>query len=132
MAGEKIRYANGCSPLERETSGVRWYRDSDIQTKPSGSNTVTLDSGTVSYTASTSINDSATQVASSKDFVYIKNTGSTDVLITLDNSNYLLTLSEGESFASEIAAATSGGATAADVRVKTLSGSSTIETLIAT
>ena len=132
MAAEKIRYTNGCSPLERETSGVRWYRDSDIQTKPSGSNTVTLDSGTVSYTASTSINDSATQVASSKDFVYIKNTGSTDVLITLDNSNYLLTLSEGESFASEIAAATSSGATAADVRVKTSSGSSTIETLVAT
>ena len=125
MAGEKIRYSNGCSPLERESTSVRYYRDSDIHTKPSGQATVTLGSGTVAYSDSTSISDSATQVATGQDFVFIKNTGSTDVIITFDNSNYLLTLSQDESFASEIASS-------ADVRVKTSSGTSTIETLTGT
>ena len=125
MAGEKIRYSNGCSPLERESTSVRYKRDSDIQTKPSGQATVTLGSGTVAYSDSTSISDSATQVATGQDFVFIKNTGSTDVIITFDNSNYLLTLSQDESFASEIASS-------ADVRVKTSSGTSTIETLTGT
>ena len=125
MAGEKIRYSNGCSPLERESTSVRYYRDSDIQTKPAGQATVTLGSGTVSYSDSTPITDSATQVATGQDFVFIKNTGATDVIITFDNSNYLLTLSQDESFASEIAST-------ADVRVKTSSGTSTIETLTGT
>ena len=125
MAGEKIRYSNGCSPLERESTGVRYYRDSDIQTKPSGQATVTLGSGTVAYSSSTSISTSATQVATGQDFVYIKNTGSTDVIITFNDSHYLLTLSQDESFASEIASS-------ADVRVKTSSGTSTIETLTGT
>ena len=126
MAGEKIRYSNGCSPLERESTGVRYYRDSDIQTKPSGQATVTLGSGTVAYSSSTTISSSpAIQVATNKDFVFIKNTGSTDVIITFNDSDYLLTLSQDESFASEIA-------TTADVRVKTSSGTSTIETLTGT
>ena len=125
MAGEKIRYSNGCSPLERESTSVRYYRDSDIQTKPSGQATVTLGSGTVAYSDSTSISDSATQVATGQDFVFIKNTGATDVIITFNDSHYLLTLSQDESFASEIASS-------ADVRVKTSSGTSTIETLTGT
>ena len=125
MAGEKIRYSNGCSPLERESSGVRFYRDSDIQTKPSGSNTITLGAGTVSYSASTSITTSPTQIASGQDFIFIKNTGNSDVIMTFDNSNYLITLSKGECYSSEIISS-------ADVRVKTSSGNSTIETLVGT
>ena len=125
MAGEKIRYSNGCSPLERESTGVRYYRDSDIQTKPSGQATVTLGSGTVAYSSSTAISTSRTQVATGQDFVFIKNTGATDVIITFNDSDYLLTLSQDESFASEIASS-------ADVRVKTSSGTSTIETLTGT
>ena len=125
MAHEKIRYSNGCSPLERDSTGNKYYFDSDIQTKPSGQATVALGSTTVAYSSSTAISDSATQVATSQDFVFIKNTGATDVIITFDNSNYLLTLSQDESFASEIAST-------ADVRVKTSSGTSTIETLTGT
>ena len=40
--------------------------------------------------------------------------------MTIDGTNYLILLSESEAFASEIS-------TSADVRVKTASGSSTIE-----
>jgi len=71
VAHEKIRYSNGCSPLERDSTGNKYYFDSDIQTKPSGQATVALGSTTVAYSSSTAISDSATQVATNKDFVFM-------------------------------------------------------------
>jgi len=117
----KVVYKNHCVPQEQVASGGKYYLDSDSGRKLTGraETTATLAS-TGAHTTGTSISTSATQIASSKDFVYVKNTGSTDVLVTLDNSNYLILLSESEAFASEIS-------TSADVRVKTASGSSTIE-----
>ena len=117
----KVVYKNHCVPQEQVASGGKYYIDSDSGRKLTGraETTATLAS-TGAHTTGTSITTSATQIASSKDFVYVKNTGSTDVLVTLDNSNYLILLSESEAFASEIS-------TSADVRVKTASGSSTIE-----
>ena len=117
----KVVYKNHCVPQEQVASGGKYYIDSDSGRKLTGraETTATLAS-TGSHTTGTSISTTATQIASSKDFVYVKNTGSTDVLVTLDNSNYLILLSESEAFASEIS-------TSADVRVKTASGSSTIE-----
>jgi hypothetical protein len=115
----KVRYKNHCTPLEQVSSGGKYYLDSDSGRKLTGHGSITLAS-TGTLTENAAISDSATQVASSKDFIYIKNTGSTDVLITLDNSNYLIKLSEGECFASGIT-------TTADVRVKTASGTSTID-----
>ena len=117
----KVVYKNHCVPQEQVASGGKYYIDSDSGRKLTGraETTATLAS-TGAHTTGTSISTSATQIASSKDFVYVKNTGSTDVLVTLDNSNYLILLSESEAFASEIS-------TSADVRVKTSSGSSTIE-----
>ena len=122
----KVRYKNHCTPQEQVSSGGRWYLDSDCGRKLTGSSdtSATLAS-TGTLTTGTAITDSATQIASNKDFVYVKNTGGTDVLITLDNSNYLILLSEGEAFASEIS-------TSADVRVKTASGTSTIEYFVET
>ena len=117
----KVVYKNHCVPQEQVSSGGKYYIDSDSGRKLTGraETTATLAS-TGAHTTGTSITTSATQIASSKDFVYVKNTGSSDVLVTLDNSNYLILLSESEAFASEIS-------TSADVRVKTASGSSTIE-----
>jgi len=122
----KIRYKNHCTPQEQIASGGRYYLDSDCGRKLTGTTetSATL-SATGTLTTGTSISDSATQIASSKDFVYVKNTGSTDILVTLDNSNYLIVLSESEAFASEIS-------TSADVRVKTASGTSTIEYFVET
>ncbi len=117
----KVVYKNHCVPQEQVASGGKYYLDSDSGRKLTGraETTATLAS-TGAHTTGTSISTSATQIASSKDFVYVKNTGSTDVLVTLDDSNYLILLSESEAFASEIS-------TSADVRVKTSSGTSTIE-----
>ena len=117
----KVVYKNHCVPQEQVASGGKYYIDSDSGRKLTGraETTATLAS-TGAHTTGTSISTSATQIASSKDFVYVKNTGSTDVFVTIDGTNYLILLSESEAFASEIS-------TSADVRVKTASGSSTIE-----
>ena len=117
----KVVYKNHCVPQEQVASGGKYYIDSDSGRKLTGraETTATL-AGTGAHTTGTSISTSATQIASNKDFVYVKNTGSTDVLVTLNDSNYLILLSESEAFASEIS-------TSADVRVKTASGTSTIE-----
>ena len=123
----KVRYKNHCTPQEQISSGGRYYLDSDAGRKFTGICDSTAASGTANGTLTTgvAITDSATQIASSKDFIYVKNTGSTDVLVTLDNSNYMILLSEDEAFASDIN-------TSADVRVKTSSGTSTIEHFSAT
>ena len=117
----KVRYKNHCTPQEQIVSGGRYYLDSDCGRKLTGdTETSATLSGTGALNTGTSISTSATQIAVSSDFVYVKNTGSTDVLVTLNNSNYLILLSENEAFASEIS-------DSADVRVKTASGTSTIE-----
>ena len=122
----KVRYKNHCTPQEQIASGGRYYLDSDCGRKLTGdAETSATLSANGNYSAETSISTSATTAVTSKDFGYVKNTGSTDILITLDNSNYLILLSEGESFASEIS-------TSAQVRVKTLSGTSTIEYFFST
>ena len=123
----RVRYKNNATPQEQHSSGDRWYLDSDAGRKFSG----TADLGSSDIAAGTktipvinaegaSISSNATQIASSKDFIYVKNTGSTDLLVTLDNSNYLIVLSEGEAFASQIS-------TSADVRIKTSSGTTTVD-----
>ena len=125
----KVRYKNHCTPQEQILTDGRWYLDSDCGRKLTGNaeTSATL-SATGTLATGTSISDSATEVvsaASNADFVYVKNTGSTDVLITLDNSNYLILLSEGEAFASEISED-------ANVKVKTASGTSTIDSFLET
>ena len=125
----KVRYKNHCTPQEQIASGGRYYLDSDSGRKLTGDaeTSVTL-SATGTLASGTSISDTATEVvsaASNADFVFIKNTGSTDVLITLDNSNYLILLSEDEAFASEIHVN-------ANVKVKTASGTSTIDSFLET
>ena len=143
----KVKYKNHCTPQEQITDGGRYYLDSDCGRKLTGvSNTadkrywevsmdaweaesqvwetakVTLGSaGTL--TTEVTISGSATSIASNKDFIYIKNTGLQEVVISLDDNTtakYVITLAEGEAFASAIS-------TSANVRVKTLSGTSTIE-----
>jgi len=125
----KVRYKNHCTPQEQILTDGRWYLDSDCGRKLTGNaeTSATL-SATGTLATGTSISDSATEVvsaASNADFVYIKNTGSTDILITLDNSNYFILLSEGEAFASEIHVD-------ANVKVKTASGTSTIDSFLET
>ena len=120
----KIRYKNHATPQEQHSSGDRWYLDSDMGRKLSGTVDITPGS-TGTLTEGATITDSATQIASNKDFVYVKNTGSTELYITLDNSGYYIKLKEGEAFASQIS-------TSADVRIKTGSGTTTADYYVTT
>ena len=120
----KVRYKNHCTPQEQIASGGRYYLDSDCGWKLSGNaETGATLASTGTLTTGTSISTSATSIASSKDFVYVKNTGSTEIYISLtsdSSAEYVIALAGDEAFASEIS-------TSANVRVKTSSGTSTIE-----
>ena len=103
----KVIYKNHCTPQEQILSNGRYYLDSDCGRKLTGNcETSASLASSGSYNASLSITDSASSsLTSTSKFIFIKNTGGgsgNDVLITLDNSNYLILLSSGESFASEI------------------------------
>ena len=121
----KVRYKNHCTPQEQILTDGRWYLDSDCGRKLTGVCDSLATEGTANGTLTTgvAISTSTLSIASSKDFVYVKNTGSTEVVISLDDDStakYVISLAEGEAFASDID-------TSANVRVKTLSGTSTIE-----
>ena len=119
----KVRYKNHCVPQEQIASGGRYYLDSDCGRKLTGvADTSSTLSATGTLTTGVAISGITEIVTagSNADFVYVKNTGSEDVLVTLDNSNYLILLSEGEAFASEIHVDS-------NVKVKPVSSASTIE-----
>ena len=125
MAGTtyKIRYKNHCTPQAQVISGGRYYLDSDCGRKLTGvCDTSASITTTGTYDETLAVTDSASSaLTSSHDFLFMKNTGSNDVLMTLDNSNYYIVLSEGEAFTSEIHAS-------AVVKVKCGSGeTSTVE-----
>jgi len=127
MANEKIKYSNGCSPQELDSTSARWYQDSDVGTKLSGSANVSMGSGTLTYQSSKEITgvEPPSGSISSKDFIFVRNISGDDVKITLDGTNYLVKLSAGESFASEL------DSTVATVKINT-DGTSTVEYLSGT
>ena len=128
----KVRYKNHCTPQEQLVADGRYYLDSDCGRKLTGvcDTSATLadsDAGSSGGTLTTGVAISGiTEIVtagSNADFVYVKNTGSTEVVISLTSdatAKYVIALAEGEAFASEIS-------TSARVFVKTLSGTSTIE-----
>ena len=123
----KVRYKNHCTPQEQILTGGRYYLDSDCGRKLTGDSSPNASiTATGNYEASKAVTATGSEceivsAASNYLFVFIKNTGSTDILVTLDGTNYFILLSEGEAFASEINPAT-------NVLVKTTpSGTSTIE-----
>ena len=130
MANEKIKYSNGCSPQELESTSARWYQDSDVGKKLAGNANVAMSGGSLSYQSEKTITG-AESALSSKDFIYVRCLSGDDVKISLDNgSNYLVRLSAGESFASEINY-DSDNATDSAIIIST-DGTSTIEYLSGT
>ena len=102
MANEKIKYSNGCSPQELESTSVRWFQDSDVGTKLSGSANVAMSGGSLVHQSPKTITSAETTLTA-KDFIYVKCISGDDVKISLDNgTSDLIRLSAGESFASEI------------------------------
>ena len=118
-----VRYKNHCTPQAQVISGGRYYLDSDCGRKLTGDCSVVQSLTTTgTYDESLAVTDSASSaLTSSHEFLFIKNTGSVDVLLALNGDNdYHILLSEGEAFASEID-------TSSVVKVKTASGTSTVE-----
>ena len=124
MANEKIKYSNGCSPQELESTSSRWYQDSDVGTKLSGNANVSMSEASLDYVSPVSITGNQTALTN-KDFVFIKCISGDDVKVSLDGTNFLIRLSAGESFASELVD------TVASVVIGT-DGTSTIEYLSGT
>jgi hypothetical protein len=86
-----------------------------------------MGSGTLTYQSSKEITgvEPPSGSISSKDFIFVRNISGDDVKITLDGTNYLVKLSAGESFASEL------DSTVATVKINT-DGTSTVEYLSGT
>ena len=120
----KVRYKNHATPQEQTLAGGRWYLDSESGSKLTGDAVVTgLGAGTLEEDVP--VTASSDSLGTGYDFVYIKNTGTggIDVLISLTTdaaAQYTMVLEDGEAFASKIKPA-------ATVRVKTASGTTTIE-----
>ena len=121
----KVRYKNHCTPQEQLVASGRYYLDSDCGRKLTGVCDSLADSDTANGTLTTGVAISASAeeiVDAARDFVYIKNTGDTEVTISLtsdSSAEYVIALAAGEAFASDIS-------TSARVFVKS-TGTSTIE-----
>ena len=123
-----VRYKNHCTPQEQIISGGRYYLDSDCGRKLTGDCSAQAIASTGNYEASKAVTTTGSEceivsAASNYEFVFVKNTGSLDILVSLTGdsaANYVIQLSSGEAFASEID-------TGSNIFVKTLSGTSTIE-----
>ena len=103
----KVRYKNHCTPQEQTLAGGRYYLDSDVGKKLTGTcDTDASITTTGTYEDSLAVTQTASSaLTSSHEFIFIKNTGGgsgNDVLVTLNNSNYQILLSSGEAFSSEI------------------------------
>ena len=103
----KVRYKNHATPQEQTLAGGRYYLDSGVGKKLTGTcDTDVSITTTGTYDDSLAITSTASSaLTSSHEFAFIKNTGGgsgNDVLITLDDSNYLILLSEGVEFAAQI------------------------------
>ena len=111
----KITFKNHCTPQWYVDANARWYLDEDVGARLAGGANagITLTTQPV-YSASTTLSTSAVTIgASTQDFVFIKNLGSTanNVLISLDGGTggkYRIKLAPGESFAAEIGQASAG------------------------
>ena len=104
----RVRYKNHATPQEQHSAGDRYYLDSNAGKKFSGTGDIGHHifggRGAIrSYTAEFAVTDSESiALTNTMDFFYIKNTGDNDVLLSVDGTNYLIVLSNGDAFASQV------------------------------
>jgi len=122
MATYNITYKNHCTPQEYITENSRWYLDSDVLTKMTGTDTVTVTNR--AYAAATALPASGGTPASvggtTQTFVYIENLGlladgttasTSDVLISLNgntSTDYRIKIGPGEAFCARLGASNGG------------------------
>jgi hypothetical protein len=119
----EVTIKNHCTPQEYITENSRWYLDSKVGTKMTGTDTITL-STSRTYAASTTLSASGASPvsvgATDQDFVYIENLGlladgttasAADVLISLNGdtaTDYRIKISPGEAFSARLGASNGG------------------------
>jgi hypothetical protein len=121
----KIEYKNHCTPQERidYSSGSKWQLDGDCGKRLTGVASPTVTIATTDYNPNFGVTSSdQTLSGGSVNFVFVKNTGSTDLRIDFGNNNLWLLLKSGESFCSAINDVT--------VTLSTASGVTTAEYLL--
>ena len=97
-----VTFRNFCVPQEKDSTGARWYLDSDCGRKLSGSAVLAGEMGnTVNFVDSTT--SFPVDLQAGFDFFYLKCISGDDIKLSLDGgSNYLVSLSVGEAFASYV------------------------------
>ena len=105
-----VRYKNHCTPQAQVISGGRYYLDSDCGRKLTGDCSAQAIANTGNYEASKAVTATGSEceivtTGNNYEFVFIKNTGSAEIHISLTGdatAKYIILLSKGEAFASEI------------------------------
>ena len=97
-----VTFRNFCVPQEKDSTGARWYLDSDCGRKLSGSAVLAGEMGnTVNFVDSTT--SLPVDLQAGFDFFYLKCISGDDIKLSLDGgSNYLVSISSGEAFASYV------------------------------
>ena len=97
-----VTFRNFCVPQEKDSTGARWYLDSDCGRKLSGSAVLAGEMGnTVNFVDSTT--SFPVDLQAGFDFFYLKCISGDDIKLSLDGGiNYLVSLSVGEAFASYV------------------------------
>ena len=97
-----VTFRNFCVPQEKDSTGARWYLDSDCGRKLSGSAVLAGEMGnTVNFVDSTT--SLPVDLQAGFDFFYLKCVSGDDIKLSLDGgSNYLISLSSGQAFASYV------------------------------
>ena len=131
MSDKKIITKVMVHPTEYVSAQARYYNDSDIGKKLSGNSTINIaDSQHSSFysenkevtTTGSTMNTGGVSVL----YTMIKNKSDNDVLLSLDGSNYTTTIKKNDVFSSELNSVSS-----ANIKVKTSSGTSNIEYIVA-
>ena len=97
-----VTFRNFCVPQEKDSTGARWYLDSDCGRKLAGSAVLAGEMGnTVNFVDSTT--SLPVDLQAGFDFFYLKCVSGDDIKLSLDGgSNYLISLSSGQAFASYV------------------------------
>lgn len=131
MSDKKIIAKTMVHPTEYVNVQARYYNDSDIGKRLSGD--VTVNIADSQHSSFHSANKEVTSVGSTMNtgsvtvlYVMIKNKSNNDVLLSLDGSNYTTSIKKNDIFSSEVNSLSS-----ANIKVKTSSGTSNIEYIVA-
>jgi hypothetical protein len=131
MSDKKIITKVMVHPTEYVNAQARHYNDSDIGKRLSGKNSVDINNSQHSsfYSSDkevTSVGAVLNSGGVTVIYIMIKNKTNNDVFLALDGSNYTTKISKNDVFSSEVNSVSS-----ANIKVKTTSGTSNVEYIVA-